>query len=69
MGATGMSILLRVAKLYQKDVAELKDTITDLEAQLEACEAANARLLAESRIKAAPDYQAGGWRQHETRRL
>ena len=37
--------------------------------ELQDCEAANARLLAESRIKEAPDYQAGGWRQHETRRL
>ncbi len=40
-----------------------------LRAELEACEAANAHLLAQSRIKAAPDYQAGKWRQHETRRL
>lgn len=42
--------------------------VSDLEADLEACEAANAHLLAESKIKSAPSYQAGQWRQHETRR-
>ncbi len=41
--------------------------VSDLKSQLEACEAANARLLAQSRIKSAPDYQAGGWRQWEKR--
>ncbi len=48
-------------------LANLRKKCDDLEAQLEACEAANAYLLAESRVKSAPGYQAGGWRQWEKR--
>ena len=60
---------MNVYVVMKNKIAELKSTIADLEAELEACEAANARLLAQSRIKSAPGYQAGGWRQWETRRL
>ena len=52
-----------------KKLQEAYQKCDGLEADLEACEAANAHLLAESRIKSAPGYQAGKWRQRETRRL
>ena len=64
-----MSLITEVVKQNNGVIAELRNVIADLEAELEACEAANAHLLAESRIKSAPGYQAGGWRQHDTRRL
>ncbi len=60
---------MNVYVVMKNKIAELRSTVADLEADLEACEAANAHLLAQSRIKSAPGYQAGKWRQHETRRL
>ena len=64
-----MSLITEVVKQKNGVISELRSVIADLEAQLEACEAANAYLLAQSRVKSAPGYQAGGWRQWETRRL
>ena len=58
-----MNSIGEVVKQKNAMIAELKAVITDLEEQLAACEAANARRLAQSRLKEAPDYQAGGWRR------
>ena len=60
--------LLGKLKACQKERDDYQAVSVRLVGELQDCEVANARLLAQSRIKETPGYQAG-WRQHERRRL